>query len=112
MKIIYGFLAILGVILPFGELLGWLYQFDMNFKMLYLEMQQSVALSAWLFVLLATILAFIFIAHDGLRLGVPKLWVPLICTLLLGGAFGLPLYLLLREFHIERSRMRGRPLFL
>lgn len=112
MKIIYGFLAILGVVLPFFELLRWLYQFNMNFKMLALEVMQPVALSAWWFWLLATVVAILFILHDGIRLKMPKLWLPLFCSVCLGGACGLPLYLLLREYHIERSRMRGRPLFL
>lgn len=113
MKILYGFLCVLGAVLPFSKIIPWLYQHDMSFSMLWLEIQYSpIGYAAWWSVLLVSLVALVFILGEGVRLRVPKLWLPIVCTVCLGASFGLPLFLLLREFHIERSNNSGRPLFL
>lgn len=112
MKILYGFLCVLGAIIPFSKIIPWFFQHK-RITMLWLEIQYSpIGHAGWWMVLLVTVTVLLFILADGMRLNMQKLWIPIICTASLGCAFGLPVFLLLREFHIEHCNSKGRPLFL
>jgi hypothetical protein len=52
-------------------------------------------------VLASAIVLFRFVNYDGKRLGMRRLWAPIVATLLVGVSLGFPLFLYLRELAFE-----------
>ena len=57
---------------------------------------------AWLDVLVSAVVLIGFIRHEGLRVPVAGLWMPVAGTCLVGVSLGLPLFLLMRERALRR----------
>lgn len=78
----------------------------MNFLNAAFANKASTALIADL--LLSVAVAFVFVWHDGKRLGINKLWAVILGTCLIGLSFSLPLYLYFRESKAEtRQQIAG-----
>lgn len=54
--------------------------------------------------LLVTALAsLVLIIVEGRRLGMERIWVPIACVFLVGMSLGLPVFLYMRELHLEKK---------
>ncbi|GAF64651.1 hypothetical protein BTS2_1544 [Bacillus sp. TS-2] len=105
MKYFYGILTILGILLPYSQFIPWLYENGFNLTQLINEVSQSnISSFAWLDVIVAAIVLIGFILYDGKKKGMKHLYLPIIGTLTVGVSFGLPLFLFLREIHIEKKK--------
>ncbi|MCB9135513.1 MAG: DUF2834 domain-containing protein [Anaerolineales bacterium] len=97
-KNIYLALAILGVIVPYSQFIPWLMEHGLNLNLLFSEILASRLSSfAWLDVIVSAVALLVFIRNDKLNRSVPRLWLPIVGTLLIGVSFGLPMFLYLRE---------------
>ncbi|RKN60384.1 DUF2834 domain-containing protein [Paenibacillus ginsengarvi] len=104
MKYFYGILAVLGVVLPYSQFLPWIIQNGLDMSQLVEEITQTrIGSFAWMDVLVSAIVLIGFILFEGKRKGMRSLWLPIIGTLVAGVSLGLPLFLLLREIHIEKK---------
>lgn len=54
-------------------------------------------------VIVSASVLILFVFAEGRRLGMQKLWVPVIGTLLVGVSLGLPLFLYMRHPYIQAS---------
>jgi hypothetical protein len=54
-------------------------------------------------VLVSSVVLWIFIFAEGGRLGMRRLWVPVIGSLLVGVSLGLPLFLCMRQLHLDKT---------
>ncbi|MCF6439493.1 DUF2834 domain-containing protein [Pseudoalteromonas luteoviolacea] len=107
MKYIYGLLCALGVIVPFSAFAPWLFLYGLDLIKLYEQISADpLASFAWLDVIVSAIVLIIFIFHEGKKLGVRHLWLPIVSTMMVGVSFGLPLFLLMRELHVEKVRVQ------
>ncbi|MEC0208166.1 DUF2834 domain-containing protein [Paenibacillus ehimensis] len=105
LKYIYGILALLGTILPYSQFIPWIREHGLNLSLLIGEASQTrIGAFAWLDVAVSAVVLIAFIVYEGSRKGMKWLWVPIIGTLTVGVSLGLPLFLLQREIHLERSR--------
>ena len=104
MKYFYGVLAVLGTILPYSQLLPWLYHYGFNLTQFFAEMNQSrMGAFAWWDVIISIIVVIGFIIYEGKRKGMRHLWIPIIASLTVGVSLALPLFLLFRQIHLEKQ---------
>lgn len=103
MKWTYGTLCVLGVVLPYSQLVPWLMTHGLDVRaMIYEAAQLRIGAFAWLDVVVSGVVLLTFMASEQRRVAVRHWWAPIVGTLLAGVSLGLPLYLLIRELHLER----------
>ncbi|MEM6521879.1 MAG: DUF2834 domain-containing protein [Cyanobacteria bacterium P01_C01_bin.70] len=104
MKYVYGCLCLVGIILPFTQFVPWPLAYGLQLLQLIAEASASpISAFAWLDVLVSAIVLIGFVLHEGRKLKMRWLWLPLLGTLTVGVSLGLPLLLLLRELHLKRQ---------
>ncbi|KZN51749.1 DUF2834 domain-containing protein [Pseudoalteromonas luteoviolacea] len=105
MKYIYGVLCVLGAVLPYCAFIPWLAENGPSFLLLYSQISTNPLSSmAWLDVIVSAFVLVAFIIYEGRLLKMKKLWLPIASTFIVGVSLGLPLFLLLREFHLQKLR--------
>ncbi|MBJ7537451.1 DUF2834 domain-containing protein [Marinomonas transparens] len=98
MKVFYLLLTILGVVLPYGAFLPWLFEKGVDLPaFLNAAIANPISVFAWLDVLVSAVTLLAFILVDGRRNGVKYYGLAMVGTLTVGVSCGLPLYLFLRE---------------
>ena len=100
----YLVLCVLGVVVPYGFFLPWLFDHGVDFPLFITELL-STRIGAFFGadVIIAAVALFGFVGADGRRAGMKGLWAPVLGTICVGVSLGLPLLLYLRE----RARVRG-----
>jgi len=102
MKKIYLLLTVVGLLLPLSQLILWLNEHGVDIALFVgTIVEDRLSLFAWLDVIVSACVLIVFIVHEGRRLSMPRLWLPIAGTLGVGVSFGLPLFLLMREMHRE-----------
>lgn len=105
MKTIYTILCVLGVALPLSQFTPWLLQNGLNIPLLISEaFGNRIAAFAWLDVIVSAVVALVFIIWEGRRLGMKRLWIPIVGLFSIGVSLGLPLFLLLREMQFSAAK--------
>ena len=103
-KKIYLFRCILGVVLPYSQLIPWIKENGLNtgffFHVLFVN---GVSGACVLDVLVTSAIVVVFILLEGKRLGMRLLWLPLAGLPALGVPFALPMFLYLRERTLDRE---------
>ena len=104
MKVLYAILAVVGAIVPYSQLLPWVAQHGVDARGFVLELF-STRIGAFfgLDVIISAIALLAFIAWEGRRARMTKLWVPVTVTLLIGVSCGLPLFLYMRERSVGKE---------
>lgn len=101
----YLLLAIAGIVLTYSQLIPFMIANGMDMVLLFSELFKNHATSFFAYDLLVTALAcLIFLIVDGRRLKLPKLWIPIAGVFAVGVAFGFPLYLYMRDLHMEKAK--------
>lgn len=98
MKFVYLILAIAGAVIPYGQFVPWVSEHGLDAKGFMVELF-STRIGAFfgLDVLISAVVLLAFIRTEGQRARVPRLWMPVAATCLVGVSCGLPLFLYLRE---------------
>jgi hypothetical protein len=105
MKYFYGALCLLGALLPYGMFVPWVMENGLDVNLLVAEAASTrIGAFAWLDVLVSGVVLMAFILVEGSRMGMKKLWLPILGTCAIGVSLGLPLFLLQRELHLERNK--------
>src|SRR5262245_17129116 len=108
MKRFYLICCLLGVIIPYWQLIPWINQNGFAIGAMVSEAASTrIGAFAWLDVLVSAIVLLIFVQDEGQRLKMRHLWVPLVGTLTVGVSLGLPLFLFLRQLHLEKGEGEG-----
>lgn len=103
MPFVYAVLCIVGTVLPLAQFIPWLAAHGLNMPLLVQEaLATPLSAFAWSDVLVSGVAAAAFIVAEGRRLGMRRWWVPL-AGLGVGPSLALPLFLLLRERHMQRT---------
>ncbi|HEY9016194.1 MAG TPA: DUF2834 domain-containing protein [Gemmatimonadales bacterium] len=97
-KHLYLALCIPGAVLPLAAFLPFLREHGLD---LHVFLQQLFATPvsgffAW-DVIVSSLVLWAFVAVEGRRLAIPRLWMPIAANLLVGVSLGLPLFLYMRE---------------
>lgn len=95
-------LSIVGAILPFALLIPTLFSESWDMDAIRDSLFfNGITVSVLFAMVIATIVLLVFIVIEGRRMGMDRLWTPVVGALLLGVAFGLPFFLYMREMYLE-----------
>lgn len=106
LRYVYLILCVVGTILPYWKLLPWITQHGLSVSLLFAELF-STRIGAFfgLDVIVSALALFVFVFFEGRRAGVPRRWLPIIATLLVGVSLGLPLFFYLRQRQLDTAKL-------
>lgn len=95
---LYAVLCLLGTVLPLVQFFPWLQSHGLDLPLFFRELL-STRIGAFfgMDVFVSAAVLLIFIAAEARRARVPRAWLAMAATCLVGVSLGLPLFLLLRE---------------
>jgi hypothetical protein len=105
-KHLYFCLAMVGSVLPYSQFLPFLREHGLDLRLIA-EQLFANRISAFfgLDVIVSAVVLLIFVWVDGRRLGMGRLWLPLLAVLTVGVSLALPLFLYLREARRELTAL-------
>ncbi len=104
-KHVYLILCVLGFALPYSQFVPWVLENGLYMKYFVQQLfANHIGGFFGLDVLVSAIVLFRFVRYEGQRLGMHRLWAPVVATLLVGVSLGFPLFLYLREVALESQR--------
>lgn len=104
MRAFYLLLSIAGLLLPYSQFIPWLLDNGLDMGLFICELfANRIGGFFGLDVVVSALVLIPFVFVEGRRLGVKRLWLPVVGTLLVGVSFGLPLFLFLRESQLQQA---------
>ncbi|MEP6937052.1 MAG: DUF2834 domain-containing protein [Chthoniobacterales bacterium] len=93
-----------GALLPYSQFAPWLLQHGLNLSLLLQELfANRIGGFFGVDVIVSSVVLWVFIFAEGRRLGLRRLWLPVIASLVVGVSLGLPLFLYMRQLHLDRT---------
>ena len=103
---LYLFLCVLGVVLPYASFVPWLAQHGLDLGSFLRELLLTrIGAFFALDVVVSAIVLFAFIFTERRALGIRHVWIPVIATFLVGVSLGLPLFLYMRQRHLDSNNV-------
>jgi len=105
-RYLYLILCVLGIVLPYSQFVPWILEHGLDPALFFHEFfANRIGGFFGMDVLVSAIVLIIFVQVEGRRLGMHRLWIPVVGTLLFGVSLGLPLFLYLRQIELDQSRI-------
>lgn len=103
MRWLYLLLCAAGTAIPLNAILPWFLSHGPDVGAFVQAISRSrVASFGWLDLLITGAVTLVYIRVEGRRLRMRRLWIPALATCALGVSCGLPLFLAMREWALER----------
>jgi hypothetical protein len=100
---LYLVLCVLGFLLPYWQFVPWVAAHGLNLPLFIHELfANRIGAFFGMDVLMSAITLFIFARREGRRLSLRSVWLPVFAVILVGVSLGLPLFLYLRQAHLDR----------
>jgi hypothetical protein len=100
----YLVLCVVGALLPYSQLAPWLLQQGFDFPLLFHQLfANRIGGFFGLDVIVSSLVLWVFVLAEGRRVGMQRLWLPVIASLVVGVSLGLPLFLYMRQLHLDRT---------
>lgn len=107
-KNLYLLLCVFGIVLPYSQFVPWVLENGMNLGLLVRQLfANRVSGFFGLDVLVSSVVVVGFVRAEGRRLGVRRLWLPILGLLTVGVSCALPLFLYLREGALAQNSHEG-----
>jgi hypothetical protein len=107
-RYVYLVCCVLGLILPYSQLVPWLLEHGLNISLFFRELLANrISTFFAMDVIISAIVLIWFIQSEGKRLRVRPLWLPTLGTLFVGVSFGFPLFLFLRQVALDKTSARA-----
>jgi hypothetical protein len=104
LKRFYLGLCLLGLLIPNAAFWPWLISHGLNPPAFLRDLfANGVSTFFGLDVVLSALALSGFVLVEGRRIGLPRRWVPIVATCLVGVSLGLPLFLYQRQVHLDRA---------
>jgi hypothetical protein len=96
-------LCVLGVALPYSQLIPWFAEHGLNLS-LFLKELFATRIGGFfgMDVIVSALVLFVFIWLEGSRMALRHLWLPILATLAAGVSLGFPLFLYLRQRKLDQ----------
>lgn len=106
-RTIYLVLCFVGFVLPYSQFVPWAMVHGVDGP-LFIHELFSTRIGGFfgMDVIVSAIVLTVFVLIEGRRLEMPKLWIPVLGTFLVGVSFGLPLFLYMRHPYTARPNNR------
>lgn len=99
MKWVYGFMALVGLIVPIKEFVLWVIENGFNISLFLKQaMANRISIFAWLDVIICVLVIIIMTIHKKNESTMRGWWIPIIASVTVGASLGLPLLLFMQEF--------------
>ena len=109
-KNVYLILAILGLILPYWYFFRFLSANGLNLSPLVQQLfANDISTFFAIDLILSTVVFWIFLAGEAIRLRMKNWWLYILASLLVGLSFALPLFLYFRERTLAANRQKAGP---
>jgi len=104
MRHVYLTFCVLGLLLPYSQFAPWVALHGLDLR-LFIHELFSTRIGAFfgMDVLVSAVVLCVFVRREGRRLGIRLVWLPVVAVLLVGVSLGLPLFLYLRQIHLDRA---------
>lgn len=103
---VYLTLCVLGLLLPYSQLVPWVMANGLNLSLLVHELfANRIGGFFGLDVLVSAVVLCVFVRREGRRLGMHGLWLPIVAVLVVGVSLALPLFLYLRQAHLDATEL-------
>jgi Terpene cyclase DEP1 len=103
-KTIYLILCVIGFVVPYAAFVPWVAQHGLDMRFFVQQMfANRISTFFSLDVIVSAIVLLRFAAAESAGLRIPRRWLVLLATLLVGVSLGLPLFLYLREKQLEHQ---------
>ena len=103
---LYLFLCVLGVVLPYASFVPWLAEHGLDIGLFVRELLLTRIGSFFaLDVVVSALVLFAFVFTERRTLGIRHVWIPVIATFLVGVSLGLPLFLYMRQRHLDSTNV-------
>ena len=101
---VYLMLCVLGFLLPYSQLVPWVMEHGLNLSLFFHDLfANRIGAFFGMDVLVSAVVLVVFARTEGRRLDLPGRWLPVLAVLLVGVSLGLPLFLYLRQAHLDRT---------
>lgn len=101
---VYLALCVPGFVLPYSQFVPWLMEHGLDLSLFFRELfANRIGAFFVLDVLVSAAVLFVFAGTEGRRLGLRGLWLPVLAVLVVGVSLGMPLFLYLRQAHLDRT---------
>lgn len=102
---LYLLLAVIGFALPYSQFVPWIADHHALNMPLFLRDLFANRISAFfaMDVVVSAIVLIVFVLAEGKRLGISLLWLPILSVCIVGVSLGFPLFLYLRQLHLDRK---------
>jgi len=103
-KYVYLVFCVLGLVLPYIQMADYTEQYAFDYGPLFTDIfkQSSTAFFAY-DLLIAALVGIFFMVVESRRIKMKYSWVPIVCTVFIGFAFGLPLFMYMREGYSKKK---------
>ena len=101
---VYLVLCVVGALLPYSQLIPWFLEHGLDLS-LFLDQLFANRIGGFfgLDVIVSSFVLWIFVFSEGRRFGMRHLWLPVLASLVVGVSLGLPLFLYMRQLHIDTT---------
>lgn len=108
-KIVYLVLCVAGTVLPYSQFVPFLREHGLD-TTLFLRQLFANRVSGFfgLDVVVSSIVLWVFVYSEGMRLRMRHLWLYVAANLLVGVSLGLPLFLLVRQLKLDQVAATSR----
>ncbi|MBD2202128.1 DUF2834 domain-containing protein [Calothrix sp. FACHB-1219] len=104
MQIIYLLLCILGFVLPYSQFIPFILENGLDIKLFFDQLfANQISGFFGMDVIISSLTFWTLVFWEGTSLKMRNLWIYVLCNLLVGVSFGLPLFLLMRQRKIEQQ---------
>jgi hypothetical protein len=90
--------------LPYSQFAPWLLQHGLDFPLFFHQLfANRIAGFFGVDVIVSSLVLWVFVFAEGRRLGMQRLWLPVVASLVVGVSLGLPLFLYMRQLHLDKT---------
>jgi len=108
-KNVYLLLCVLGIVLPYLQFIPWVLENGLHLGLVFRQLfANRIGGFFGLDVLVSSVVLVGFVRTEGRRLGVRRLWLPILGLLTVGVSCALPLFLYLREGALEGTEATAK----
>ena len=101
---VYLVLCVVGAFLPYSQFVPWCWQHGLDLSLFFNQLfANGIAAFFGLDVIVSALVLWVFIFSEGVRIGMRHLWLPVVASLFVGVSLGLPLFLYMRQRHLDAT---------
>ena len=101
-KHLYFVLFVIGTLVPYSSFVPWVIDHGLDISLMVEELfANRISAFFGLDVVIATMVFWVFVAAESARAGLRHAWAPVVASLTIGLSSALPLFLFMRERHLE-----------